>query len=111
IGPNLIPTRCTMQFDGKTAIVTGAASGLGRAIALKLAERGARLIVSDIDEEGGSQTVESIGSKGGKASFCKADTSKPEDNENLVKEALERHGALHIAVNNAGIGGPNLPVG
>lgn len=100
-----------MQFDGKTAIVTGAASGLGRAIALKLAERGARLIVSDIDEEGGSQTVESIGSKGGKASFCKADTSKPEDNENLVKEALERHGALHIAVNNAGIGGPNLPVG
>lgn len=100
-----------MQFDGKTAIVTGAASGLGRAIALKLAERGARLIVSDIDEEGGLQTVESIGSKGGKASFCKADTSKPEDNENLVKEALERHGALHIAVNNAGIGGPNLPVG
>lgn len=99
-----------MNLEDKAAIVTGASSGIGRAIAVRLATAGARVVVSDVDEEGGAETVELITGQGGQAFFFEADTSKPQDNENLVKEAEKRFGALHIAVNNAGIGGPSAPV-
>lgn len=99
-----------MNLEDRTAIVTGASSGIGRAIALRLATAGARVVVSDVDEEGGAKTVELIASQGGQAFFFEADTSKPEDNESLVREAEKRFGALHIAINNAGIGGPRAPV-
>jgi len=99
-----------MNLENKAAIVTGASSGIGRAIAVRLATAGARVVVSDVDEEGGAETVELITGQGGQAFFFEADTSKPQDNENLVKEAEKRFGALHIAVNNAGIGGPSAPV-
>jgi NAD(P)-dependent dehydrogenase (short-subunit alcohol dehydrogenase family) len=95
----------------KTAIITGAGSGIGKAIAILYAAEGANTVVSDIDEKGGQETVASITAAGGKAIFCKADTSKPEDNKALVEKAVSTWGALHIAVNNAGIGGPIGPVG
>lgn len=93
-------------LEKKVAIVTGAGSGIGRAIALLYASEGARLVVSDIDEAGGNETVSQIKTKGGDAIFVKANTAKPEDSEKLVQAAVKQYGGLHIAVNNAGIGGP-----
>lgn len=95
----------------KVALVTGAGSGIGRAISILYASEGAKVIVSDIDEKGGNETVSEITSKGGEAIFVKADTSKADDSKNTVEQALNKFGALHIAVNNAGIGGPLSPVG
>lgn len=98
-------------LDNKTAIVTGAGSGIGRAIAVLYAKEGARVMVSDIDDAGGKQTVDQITKAGGRASFFKADTSSPEDNRRLVEEAVKQYGGLHLAVNNAGIGGPLADAG
>src|SRR5262245_62313972 len=95
-----------MLLENRVAIVTGAGSGIGQAIAVAFAAEGAKVVVSDIREDGGQATVKRITSAGGQASFFKADTSKPGDSEGLVHEAIRRFGALHVAVNNAGIGGP-----
>jgi NAD(P)-dependent dehydrogenase (short-subunit alcohol dehydrogenase family) len=100
-----------MLLTDKVAIVTGAGSGIGRETAYKLAAEGASVVVSDINVDGGSETVHQIESRGGRAAFIKTDTSKPADNEALVAETLKQFGSLHIAVNNAGIGGPIAPTG
>ncbi len=92
-------------LDHKVALLTGAGSGIGLAIAELYAEEGAKVIVSDINEENGNQAVEKIRSNGGEATFIKADTSHAEDVEALVKKTVERYGKLDIACNNAGIGG------
>jgi NAD(P)-dependent dehydrogenase (short-subunit alcohol dehydrogenase family) len=94
------------SLDNKTAIVTGGGSGIGRAIALLYAAEGARIVVSDIDEKGANETVTQIKDKKSEAFFIKADTSKPGDSKKLVEETVKKFGRLHVAVNNAGIGGP-----
>lgn len=99
------------NLANKTAIVTGAGSGIGRAIALLYAAEGASIVASDVDEKGGNETVAEITAKGGKAIFVKADTSVAADSKKVVDLALASYGGLHIAVNNAGIGGPIGPVG
>lgn len=101
-----------MDLEKKTAIVTGAASGIGRACALAYAREGASVVVSDIVESGGRETVELIQKRapGARAIFVRADVSKPEDHEALVNAAIEHFGALHIACNNAGIGGEQNPI-
>lgn len=101
-----------MLLQNKSAIVTGAASGIGRAIAQVFAREGARVIVSDIDEEGGRETVALIERDApGAAAFVRADATSPDDHAALVSAARERFGGLHIACNNAGIGGELNPVG
>ncbi|KEQ31508.1 short-chain dehydrogenase [Pedobacter antarcticus 4BY] len=98
-------------LENKVAIVTGAASGIGEAVAHIFAEAGAKVVVSDVDQENGERVVAELKSQGADAIFVQADTSKPEDNEKLVKITIEQFGALHIAVNNAGIGGPAARTG
>ncbi|QMU26636.1 glucose 1-dehydrogenase [Adhaeribacter radiodurans] len=98
-------------FSGKVALVTGASSGIGKATALQYAREGAQVVVSDIQEAKGLEVVEEIKQNGGDALFVKADVSKPEDCQNLVKKTVEQYGQLNIAFNNAGIGGEANPVG
>jgi NAD(P)-dependent dehydrogenase (short-subunit alcohol dehydrogenase family) len=92
-------------LENKVAIITGAGSGIGKSAAALFAKEGAKVVVSDIDEKNGQSAVEEIKKAGGVALFIKADSSKPEDNEALVKQTIQQFGALDIAVNNAGIGG------
>lgn len=97
------------EFVNKVAIVTGAASGIGRTSAQFYARDGASVVVSDVDEAGGEETVKLIQEADGEATFVKADVSQPADCEALVVQAVERYGRLDFACNNAGIGGePNI---
>jgi NAD(P)-dependent dehydrogenase (short-subunit alcohol dehydrogenase family) len=93
-------------LENKVAIITGAGSGIGKAAAELFAKEGAKVVISDINETNGNSAVEEIKKNGGDAFYIKADSSKPEDNEALVKQTIEKYGTLDIAVNNAGIGGP-----
>jgi NAD(P)-dependent dehydrogenase (short-subunit alcohol dehydrogenase family) len=99
------------EFSGKVALVTGAGGGIGEAIAITFAQKGASVIVSDIEVENGQQVVEKIQQAGGKAVFIKADVSDPESVENLVADAMDAFGRLDYAVNNAGIGGAQAKTG
>lgn len=99
------------QLENTVAIITGAASGIGKSAALLLAGEGARVVVSDVNEKNGNAAVAEISRKGGEAFFVRADTSQPKDNEQLVMATVKRFGKLDIAVNNAGIGGPLAPTG
>ena len=101
----------TKLLKDRVALVTGAGSGIGRAIAEQYAAEGASVVLSDIDEPGGAETVAGIEERGGRAIFVRADASNPEDGERLVRAAVDAFGALHIAANNAGISGGSAPVG
>ncbi|MFO8101377.1 MAG: glucose 1-dehydrogenase [Dehalococcoidia bacterium] len=93
------------MVEGKTALVTGAGSGIGRAIALGLAEEGARVAVADILEEAGQKVVQEIKDSGGEAIFLCADVSQESDARMLVSKTVETWGRLDCAINNAGIDG------
>ena len=98
-------------LEKKVAIVTGAGSGIGKAVSLLYASEGAKVVVTDLDEKGGNETVSFIKSQGGIALFIKGDTSNPEDQKSMVEMAVKKYGGLHIAFNNAGIGGDIAPTG
>lgn len=97
-------------MKNKTVIVTGAASGIGKAIAILFAAEGAHVVVSDIASAEGEAVVKEISLAGGKAIFCKTDVSQPAEMEALVNVAVSTYGRLDIAVNNAGIGGEINPI-
>lgn len=98
-------------LEGKTAIVTGAASGIGKSTALLFAEEGAKIVVADLNAEGGNDVVKEIERKGGEAIFVKVDTSNHEDAKKCAEQAVAKFGKLDIAVNNAGIAGHTQTVG
>jgi NAD(P)-dependent dehydrogenase (short-subunit alcohol dehydrogenase family) len=93
------------QFEGKTAIVTGAAGGIGRASAIAFAREGAGVVVADLNIEGCEETVGMITAAGGTAVAIKTDVSKSSDVQAMVKKAVDEFGGLHFAHNNAGIEG------
>jgi NAD(P)-dependent dehydrogenase (short-subunit alcohol dehydrogenase family) len=98
-----------MLLQGKVLLVTGAASGIGRSIALLAAREGARVVVSDLDTAGGEDTVRRVQAAGGDAFFIRADVSRAEDGRMLVERSVQAYGALDVACNNAGIAGPLCP--
>jgi NAD(P)-dependent dehydrogenase (short-subunit alcohol dehydrogenase family) len=97
-------------FENKVVIVTGGGSGIGQATADLYAKEGAKVIVSDLNEKGGRETVASIKKAGGDASFVRTDVSKAEDCQTLVKSTINIYGRLDMAFNNAGIGGEMNPI-
>ena len=99
------------DFDGKVALVTGGGSGIGEACAKDLAQNGASVVVTDINLEAAERVAGEITATGGSAAALKHDTSSPEDNEKAVRFAVEQFGALHLAVNNAGVGAGVEPAG
>jgi NAD(P)-dependent dehydrogenase (short-subunit alcohol dehydrogenase family) len=98
-------------LTGKVALVTGGSSGIGAATALRFAEEGARVVIAARRTEQGAQVAQQIIDSGGEAFFVKADVSRAADAQAMVSAALERFGRLDVAVNNAGIAGPQAPTG
>jgi NAD(P)-dependent dehydrogenase (short-subunit alcohol dehydrogenase family) len=97
------PIRELFDLSGKVSIVTGGAQGIGKGIALRLAEAGASVVVSDINLESAQATVTEMEKSGYRALAVQSDTSKVADAERTVQDALRAFGDLHILVNNAGI--------
>jgi 15-hydroxyprostaglandin dehydrogenase (NAD) len=97
-----------VEIEGKVAVISGGASGIGRAAILALAERGAKVVVADVEEDGGRQTVEMAGAKGGSTTFRRCDVTKTEDLSSTFDWAVAYFGRFDIAFNNAGISGEDL---
>lgn len=92
-----------MRLANKVALITGAASGIGREAALLFAQEGAKVVVADLSEAAGSETVGAIQDAGGEATFVQADVSKAEDVKRMMATAEVAFGALHVLFNNAGV--------
>jgi hypothetical protein len=98
----------SMDFRGKVAVVTGAATGIGEATAVLLAERGAAVLVADIDDEGGEKVVAAIQGAGGRAAYLHVNVADEAQVDAMVDVAVAEFGGLHLAVNNAGIAQPQM---
>lgn len=95
------------MLKDKVALVSGASSGIGRAVALVYAREGAKVVVSDMNAAGGEETAALVRKLGGDALFVAADVGKPADSKALVDRVVAHFGRLDVACNNAGIGGPS----
>ena len=98
------------DFTGKVALVTGAATGIGRATALAFARAGAAVVVADLAEDGGNDAVNEIKDAGAEGMFVRTDVSRAADAEAMVSAAVERFGGLDCAFNNAGMEASTLPI-
>jgi NAD(P)-dependent dehydrogenase (short-subunit alcohol dehydrogenase family) len=92
-----------MRLEGKVTVITGAGSGIGRESALLFASEGARVVVADVNDEGGRETVDAVREAGGEALFVRADVSRAADAEAMVAAAEDTYGRLDVLFNNAGI--------
>ena len=92
-----------MRLENKVAIITGAGSGIGKETALLFAEKGAKVVVADVNEKGGEETVAEIKKNGGEAFFFKLDVTNREQSKQMTKEILEKYGRIDVLINNAGI--------
>ncbi|KXG09725.1 Glucose 1-dehydrogenase [Anoxybacillus sp. P3H1B] len=99
-----------MKLQNKVSIVTGAASGMGKAIAVLFAKEGAKVVVSDMNEKGAYETAEEIRANGGEATAVTVNVAKEEDVQQLIDTAVQTYGTLDILVNNAGIMDNFVPV-
>ncbi|MGX1542981.1 SDR family NAD(P)-dependent oxidoreductase [Streptomyces adustus] len=99
------------EFSGRTALVTGAASGIGLATARRLGAGGANVVIADYNAEGAEQAAAALGAEGVKAAAVALDVTRPQSVEAAVAFAVDTFGGLELAVNNAGIGGPSAPTG
>jgi NAD(P)-dependent dehydrogenase (short-subunit alcohol dehydrogenase family) len=93
-----------MEIVGKVAVITGGASGIGRATAERLVHEGAAVVIADLDESLGAETIKALEAKGGRAAFVKADITNEADSARMLQTAVDRFGRLDILYNNAGIG-------
>jgi NAD(P)-dependent dehydrogenase (short-subunit alcohol dehydrogenase family) len=93
----------TGRLEGKVALITGAGSGMGRAAAELFAHEGARIVVSDVDEQAGNDAVAAVRANGGDATFVRANVAEWDDCQAMVAAAMRTYGALHVLYNNAGI--------
>ena len=91
------------RLEGKVAIITGAGSGMGRASAIKFTAEGAKVVIADVNEDGGNETVEMIKAAGGEAIFVKTNVASSEDCANAVAKAVEAFGMLNVVYNNAAL--------
>ncbi len=101
--PNLYEVIWLKQFAGKVALVTGGASGIGKATATAFSTEGAKVVVADTNVEAGEDTVNNIIANGGEAVFIKTDVSKSIEVEALIRKTKDKFGRLDLAYNNAGI--------
>jgi NAD(P)-dependent dehydrogenase (short-subunit alcohol dehydrogenase family) len=96
-----------VRLQDKVALITGAGSGIGRQTALLMAQEGAHIVVVDINDQAGNETVQLVRNAGGQAAYIRADVSKPTDAEAMIRFAETTFGRLHILFNNAGISHAN----
>ncbi|EHN74587.1 putative oxidoreductase [Streptomyces coelicoflavus ZG0656] len=104
-------TEYAAEFAGRTALVTGAASGIGLATARRLGAGGANVVVADFNAEGAEKAAAELTAQGVRAATVELDVTRPESVEAAVRFTVDTYGGLDLAVNNAGIGGPSAPTG
>ncbi len=92
-----------MKLQSQVALVTGAASGISRAVAIRFAQEGAAVMAADFDAQGGEETAKQIRHDGGRAGFARLDVSNPEEVSRVVKATIDTFGDLHILFNGAGV--------
>jgi NAD(P)-dependent dehydrogenase (short-subunit alcohol dehydrogenase family) len=100
----------TELLKNKVALITGGNSGIGKAISIRAASEGAKIVIGARDEKTGKETVDYILSKDGEASFIKADMSDPKQIDSLFEKTIEKYGEVDLACNNSATGGPQLPI-
>lgn len=98
------------SLRNKVVLITGAASGIGKATAIKFAAAGSKVVVADFNEQGGNATVQQIKESGGEATFIKTDVSDSNSVQAMVTNTVETYGRLDCAFNNAGVGGTSKPL-